>query len=439
MTTATGNASTPASSALYGRAQRVIPGGVNSPVRAMRSIGRDPIFISSGAGSRIKDVDGNSYIDWVCSWGPLILGHGNPQVLHAITRAAACGSSFGAPTEGEVVLAEEVAQRMPSVEMLRMTSSGTEASMSAIRLARAVTGREKLLKFAGAYHGHVDGLLAQAGSGVATQGIPGSPGVTEAAAATTITIPFNDESALQASFAQHEFAAVLFETVPANMGVVPAAGVAGGSQYLARLAAAARANGALLVADEVITGFRVARGGGQQLFGLDPDLTIMGKILGGGLPAAAYGGRRELMRRIAPAGDVYQAGTLSGNPLAVAAGLATLAQLDADAYARLAELTERLAVGLREAAASAGRQLVVQSVTGLLTPFFTSADEVRDSAGAGATDQLAYGAFCRGLLARGVYPPASQFEAWFPSLAHSERDIELTVEAAAEVLGALRP
>jgi glutamate-1-semialdehyde 2,1-aminomutase len=405
----------------------------------MAAIGRDPIFIESGHGSRIKDADGNSYIDWVCSWGPLILGHGNPQVLHAITRAAVSGSTFGAPTEGEVVLAEEVAERMPSVEMLRMTSSGTEASMSAIRLARAVTGREKLLKFAGAYHGHVDGLLAQAGSGVATQGIPGSPGVTAAATATTITIPWNDEAALEAAFTRHEFAAVLFETVPANMGVVPAAGPAGGSQYLAKLAAGARRNGALLVADEVITGFRVARGGGQQLLELDPDLTIMGKIVGGGLPAAAYGGAAELMRRIAPAGDVYQAGTLSGNPLAVAAGLATLAQLDAAAYVRLGELTERLALGLREAAASAGRQLRVQSVTGLLTPFFTGAEAVSDYAGAAATDQQAYGAFCRGLLARGVYPPASQFEAWFPSLAHSERDIELTVDAAAEVLQELRP
>lgn len=434
MTTATGNASTPASSALYGRAQRVIPGGVNSPVRAMRSIGRDPIFIASGSGSHIKDVDGNTYVDWVCSWGPLILGHGNPQVLHAITHAAALGSSFGAPTEGEVLLAEEISGRMPSVEMVRMTSSGTEASMSAIRLSRAVTGREKLLKFAGAYHGHVDGLLAQAGSGVATQGIPGSPGVTEAATATTITIPWNDEAALEAAFAQHEFAAVLFETVPANMGVVPAR-----PGYLASLAAATRRNGALLVADEVITGFRVAAGGGQQLLDLEPDLTIMGKIVGGGLPAAAYGGRRELMRRIAPAGDVYQAGTLSGNPLAVAAGLATLEQLDAGAYARLAELTERLAVGLREAAASAGRQMVVQSVTGLVTPFFTGAPAVEDYAGAAATDQEAYGAFCRGMISRGIYPPASQFEAWFPSLAHSERDIELTVQAAAEVLREIGP
>ncbi len=429
MTIATGNARTPASSALYRRAERVLPGGVNSPVRAMRSIGRDPIFIASGSGARIQDVDGNSYIDWVCSWGPLILGHCNPQVLDAIMQAAAHGSSFGAPTEGEVALAEEIAQRMPSVEMVRMTSSGTEASMSAIRLARAVTGREKLLKFAGAYHGHVDGLLVQAGSGVATQGIPGSPGVTAAATATTITIPWNDPVALEEALAAHEFAAILFETVPANMGVVPAK-----AGLLAGLAAGARRNGALLVADEVITGFRVARGGGQELLELEPDLTIMGKIVGGGVPAAAYGGRAELMRRIAPAGDVYQAGTLSGNPLAVAAGLATLAQLDEAAYLRLGELTQRLAVGLREAAASAGRHLLVQSVTGLVTPFFTEAETIDDYGGAAACDQEAYGAFCRGLLERGVYPPASQFEAWFPSLAHTERDVELTVEAVAEVL-----
>lgn len=431
MSTATGNVSTPASSALYGRAQRVIPGGVNSPVRAMRQIGRDPIFIASGSGARVTDVDGNVYIDWVCSWGPLILGHANPRVLQAINRAAALGSSFGAPTEGEVLIAELVAERMPAVEMLRMTSSGTEASMSAIRLARAVTGREALLKFQGAYHGHVDGLLVQAGSGLATQGIPASPGVPAAVAQATIAIPWNDEDALAAALDAHQFAAVLVEAVPANMGVVPAK-----PGYLARLGAAARQNGVLFVVDEVITGFRVAPGGAQELYGLEPDLTILGKVIGGGLPAAAYGGRRELMSQIAPAGEVYQAGTLSGNPLAVAAGLATLEQLDQAAYRRLAELTERLAVGLREAAASAGLKLRVQSATGLLTPFFTGV-EVTDYAGASACDQQSYAAFCRGLLARGVYPPASQFEAWFPSLAHSERDIELTVEAAGEVLAEL--
>jgi glutamate-1-semialdehyde 2,1-aminomutase len=395
------------SAELYARAKELIPGGVNSPVRAMRSIGRDPVFIASGQGA--------------------YLGHADAAVIASVTAAASRGTSYGAPTSGEVQLAAEIVERLPSVEMVRMTSSGTEASMSAIRLARAVTGREKLLKFAGAYHGHVDGLLAQAGSGVATQGIPGSPGVPAAATATTITIPWNDPEALSLALAAHEFAALMFETVPANMGVVPA--VPG---FLDRLARGARENGALLVADEVITGFRVARGGGQELLGLDPDLTVMGKIVGGGLPAAAYGGRRELMERIAPAGDVYQAGTLSGNPLAVAAGLATLAKLDAAAYARLAELTERLAAGLREAAAGAGRYLCVQRVTGLITPFFTDADQVSDYGGAAATDQQAYGAWCRALLARGIYPPASQFEAWFPSLAHTEADIDRTVDAAAD-------
>jgi glutamate-1-semialdehyde 2,1-aminomutase len=437
MSTGTGNASTRASERvtatgtsrsqqLYERALKLLPGGVNSPVRAMRSIGRDPIFIASGEGAYLQDVDGRQYIDYVCSWGPLILGHANPTVVEAITAAAARGSSYGAPTEAEVELAGEIVERLPSVEMLRMTSSGTEATMSAIRLARAVTGREKILKFAGAYHGHVDGLLAQAGSGVATQGIPGSPGVTQAATATTITIPWNDPEQLREAFAKHDFAAAIFEVVPANMGVVPAA-----PGFLETLATATRENGALLIADEVITGFRVARGGGQQLLSLQPDLTVMGKIVGGGLPAAAYGGRRQYMERIAPAGDVYQAGTLSGNPLAMAAGLATLAQLDDSAYRRLTGLTERLAAGLREAAASAGRELRVQSVPGLLTPFFT-ADAVTDYAGASATDQAAYGAWCRALLERGVYPPASQFEAWFPSLAHTGADIDRTIEAAAE-------
>jgi glutamate-1-semialdehyde 2,1-aminomutase len=420
-------ASSRRSEALYARALKLIPGGVNSPVRAMRSIGRDPLFIASGAGAHLTDEDGNEYIDWVCSWGPLILGHADPDVTAAVAAAAAGGTSYGAPTAGEVELAAQIVERLPSVEMVRMTSSGTEASMSAIRLARAVSGREKLLKFAGAYHGHVDGLLAQAGSGVATQGIPGSPGVPAAATATTITIPWNDLQALSQAFATHEFAAVLFETVPANMGVVPAL-----PGFLDELGRGARDNGALLIADEVITGFRVARGGGQQLLGLEPDLTVIGKIVGGGLPAAAYGGRRALMERIAPAGDVYQAGTLSGNPVAVAAGLATLAKLDAAAYARLAELTDRLAAGLREAAASAGRELCVQRATGLVTPFFTAADQVSDYEGAAASDQQAYGAWCRALLARGVYPPASQFEAWFPSLAHTPADIDRTVAAAAE-------
>jgi glutamate-1-semialdehyde 2,1-aminomutase len=417
------------SAELYPRALKVLPGGVNSPVRAMRSIGRDPVFVASGYGSHIRDVDNNDYVDWVCSWGPLILGHAQSEVIKAVTEAARKGTTYGAPTESEVQLAEEICARMASVEMVRMTSSGTEASMSAIRLARAVTGREKLLKFAGGYHGHVDGLLSQAGSGLATQGIPASPGVTEAAAAATITIPFNDFTALEQALEHHRFAAALVEPVPANMGVVPAA-----EGFLAALQSGIRANGGLLVVDEVITGFRVDPGGGQALTGLDPDLTIMGKIIGGGLPAAAYGGRREYMERIAPAGDVYQAGTLSGNPLAVAAGLATLAQLDAAAYARVNAVTERLAGGLAEAAADAGREeFSVQSVPGLVTPFFRAPVPV-NYAEAQQTDQAAYGAFCRELLARGVYPPPSQFEAWFPSTAHTDADVDRTVEAAAESL-----
>jgi glutamate-1-semialdehyde 2,1-aminomutase len=412
------------SAQLYDEALRVLPGGVNSPVRAMRAIGRDPIFIASGDGAEVVDVDGNRYVDWVCSWGPLILGHAPPAVLRAVTDAAAAGTSFGAPTEGEVRLAQEVVSRMASVEMLRMTSSGTEASMSAIRLARAVTGRERVLKFSGAYHGHVDGLLAQAGSGLATAGIPASPGVPESAAAATVVVPWNDMDALwQAT--ETELAAILVEPVPANMGVVPAA-----PGFLELLREAATQNGALLVFDEVITGFRVARGGAQDLFDVTPDLTIMGKIIGGGLPAAAYGGSRDLMEQIAPAGDVYQAGTLSGNPLAVAAARATLAGLDASAYERLGQTTEALACGMRTAAADADVAVQVQSLPGLMTVFFT-AEPVRNFADAQACDAGAFGAWCRGLLARGVYPPPSQFEAWFPSLAHDDSHLDRTLTAAA--------
>jgi glutamate-1-semialdehyde 2,1-aminomutase len=416
--------STTRSTELYRRALELLPGGVNSPVRAMRSIGRDPIFIARGEGATIVDVDGNEYVDWVCSWGPLILGHAHPAVIDAIVEAAMNGTTFGAPTKAEVTLAAEVAARIPSVQMLRMTSSGTEATMSALRLARAVTGRELVLKFAGAYHGHVDGLLAQAGSGLATQGIPASPGVPAAAAAATAIVPWNDTEAVIDATGRYELAAILTEPVPANMGVVPPA-----PGFLELLRERADHTGALLVFDEVISGFRVARGGAQERFGVQPDLVILGKIIGGGLPAAAYGGPPVLMERIAPAGDVYQAGTLSGNPLAVAAALATLALLDARAYERLSELTDALAAGLRTAAASAGVALQVASVPGLVTPFFRAAP-VRNYADAATCDLDAYGAFCRALLARGVYPPASQFEAWFPSLAHTEWHIERTVQAA---------
>ncbi len=414
------------SAALYERALKVLPGGVNSPVRAMGAIGRDPIFIASARGPVITDVDGNEYVDWVCSWGPLILGHGHPDVLVAVDAAVARGTTYGAPTEGEVVLAEAVAQRVPAVEMMRMTSSGTEAAMSAIRLARAVTGRSKVLKFAGAYHGHVDGLLAEAGSGLATQAIPSSPGVPEAATAATVIVPWNEPDAIWQAVGRDRFAAILVEAVPANMGVVPAQ-----NGFLALLREAADESGALLVFDEVITGFRVARGGAQERYGVLPDLTVMGKIIGGGLPAAAYGGSRELMEQIAPAGDVYQAGTLSGNPLAVAAALATLQRLDAAAYDRLADTTRALAEGLRDAADRAGCVVEVQTVPGLLTVFFTDRP-VTGYADATACDLDAYATWCRGLLARGVYPPASQFEAWFPSLAHDAEHIERTVAAAAE-------
>jgi glutamate-1-semialdehyde 2,1-aminomutase len=416
---------------LYERALKRLPGGVNSPVRAMRSIGRQPIFIASGAGARIRDVDGEEYVDYVCSWGPLILGHAYPSVIDAVTRAARDGTSFGAPTAGEVELAEQIADRMSSIEMVRMTSSGTEATMSALRLARAVTGRSRVLKFAGAYHGHVDGLLANAGSGLATQSIPASPGVPEVAAAQTVIAPFNDFAKLWELIEDPDLAAIIVEPIPANMGLVPPA-----DGFLELLREAADQNGALLVFDEVISGFRVARGGAQERYGVAPDLTVLGKIVGGGLPAAAYGGSVELMERIAPAGDVYQAGTLSGNPLAVAAGLATLAQLDEPAYARLGQTTELLATGMRGAAAAAGVEVQVQSLPGLMTVFFAT-EPVHDFVGAQSCDTEAYGAWCRELLSRGVYPPPSQFEAWFPSLAHSDGDIELTIEAAARAFQAV--
>ncbi|UGS39302.1 glutamate-1-semialdehyde 2,1-aminomutase [Capillimicrobium parvum] len=410
------------SAELYARALNVLPGGVNSPVRAMRAIGRDPLFVVRGEGAELVDADSNRYVDWVLSWGPLIHGHAHPDIVAGVTDAAQRGTSFGAPTAGEVELAEEVARRMPAVEMLRMTSSGTEASMSAIRLARAATGREKLLKFAGAYHGHVDGLLAEAGSGLATQGLPASPGVPAAAAASTIVVPWNDPDAVRAACAEHELAAILAEPMPANMGLVPPA-----EGFLDFLRNQATENGALLVFDEVISGFRVAAGGAQEATGVLPDLVVMGKIIGGGLPAAAYGGSRALMEHIAPAGDVYQAGTLSGNPVAVAAGLSTLALLDDAAYTRLAAITETLADGLRQAAGD--HPVQVQSTCGLVTIFF-SAHPVRDLAAAQACDLAAYGRWCQALLARGVYPPASQFEAWFPSLAHTDEHLERTVIAA---------
>jgi glutamate-1-semialdehyde 2,1-aminomutase len=394
----------------------------------MRSIGRDPLFIARGEGAEIFDVDGNGYIDYVCSWGPLIAGHAHPRVIAAVTAAAQRGTSFGAPTEGEIQLAAEVVERVPSAEMARMTSSGTEASMSAIRLARAATGRNPIVKFAGAYHGHVDGLLAEAGSGLATQGIPASPGVTKAQAADTLIVPWNDPDAVQKALDERPPAAIVCEPFPANMGLVPPA-----SGFLEFLRKAADAAGALLIFDEVISGFRVSRGGAQERTAITPDLTILGKVIGGGLPAAAYAGPRTFMEMIAPAGDVYQAGTLSGNPLAVAAGLATLELLDDSAYTQLERTTRALAQGLAAIGQDSSVPLKVTWAPGLLTLFFTDGDltnldDVR------ACDMDAHAAFCRGMLELGIYLPPSQYEAWFPSLAHTDEHVERTLEAARRAL-----
>ncbi len=418
------------SAELYRRALELLPGGVSSPVRAMRAIGRDPIFMARGEGGELEDVDGNRYVDWVCSWGPLIAGHCHPAVLAAIADASANGTSFGAPTVGEVELAAEIAARMEAVEMVRLTSSGTEASMTALRMARAATGRERVLKFAGAYHGHVDGLLAQAGSGLATHALPSSPGVPAALTAATVVVPWNDPAAVVAASEHYELAAILAEPIPANMGLVPA-----DAGFLELLRKQADITGAVLVLDEVISGFRVARGGAQQRTGVVGDLVVMGKIVGGGLPVGAVGGHRRLMETLAPAGDVYQAGTLSGNPLATAAGLATLGLLDDDAYRRLATTTQRLADGLVEAAA--GYPVWIESLPGLLTVFF-SEHPVRNLDDCQACDLEAHAAWSRCLLDHGVYLPPSQFEAWFPSLAHTEAQLELTVDAARQAFDSLK-
>lgn len=415
------------SAELFSRARRVLPGGVNSPVRAMRSIGRDPLFVERARGVDLIDVDGNRFVDWVCSWGPLIHGHAHPDILAAIHHAAAAGTTFGAPTTAEVEIAEEIASRVPSVAMLRMTSSGTEAAMSAIRLARAATGRDVVVKFAGHYHGHVDGLLADAGSGLATQGIPASAGVLASATAATVVVGWNDRDAVRAALEEHDVAALVCEPYPANMGLVPPE-----DGFLAFLREVTEEHGALLIFDEVISGFRVGPGGAQEREDVTPDITVMGKIVGGGLPAAAFGASRELMERLAPLGDVYQAGTLSGNPLAVAAGLTALRMLDDAAYLRLDETTTALAAGLREVAGD--RPVQVTSVTGLVTVFF-SATPVRTYADAKACDTEAYGRWCRGLLARGVYAPPSQFEALFVSLAHETEHVATTLEAAAAAFG----
>ncbi|HSS73233.1 MAG TPA: glutamate-1-semialdehyde 2,1-aminomutase [Gaiellaceae bacterium] len=411
-------------SALWQRALELIPGGVNSPVRAMRAVGLDePVFMRRGAGAEIEDVEGRRYVDWVMSWGPLIFGHADPDTLAAVAEAAADGTSFGAPTEREVELAAEIADAVPSVEKVRLVSSGTEASMSAIRLARGFTSRDRILKFAGCYHGHADALLASAGSGLATLGIPSSPGVPTGAAQDTIVCPYNDVDAAAAAVAEwgEGLACVIVEPVAGNMGVVPPE-----PGFLEVLRSLCDASGALLVFDEVITGFRVARGGAQERYGITPDLTILGKIVGGGLPLAAFGGRADVMDQLAPAGDVYQAGTLSGNPLAAAAGLSVLRRLrDPAVYERLEEMGARLEAGL----APYGR---VQRVGAMLTLFAQDEPVCRID---DVTGMERYAELFRHLLERGIYVAPSQYEAMFVSTAHGEAEVERTVEAVAGFFG----
>jgi glutamate-1-semialdehyde 2,1-aminomutase len=409
-------------SELYRRALDLIPGGVNSPVRAMRAVGLDePLFVRRGDGAYLEDVDGNHYVDWVMSWGPLLFGHADPHTLDAVRDVATHGTSFGASTEAEVELAAEIADAVPSVEKVRLVSSGTEAAMSAVRLARAFTSRDRILKFTGCYHGHVDALLASAGSGVATLGLPSSPGVPTAVTSHTIVCEFNDVDAAASTVAEYGegLAAIIVEPVAGNMGVVPPE-----PGFLEALRRLCDASGALLVFDEVITGFRVARGGAQELFGVSPDLTILGKIVGGGLPLAAFGGSAKIMDRLAPSGDVYQAGTLSGNPLATAAGLSVLRRLrDPDVYAQLEHRGARLEAGL----APYGR---VQRVGAMATLFMTD-DPVRNFDDAQRSDTERYGALFRHLLGRGIYLAPSQFEAIFLSLAHGDEEIDRTIEAVA--------
>ncbi len=418
---------TAASKRLFARARRRIPGGVNSPVRAFQAVGGTPRFLVRGRGCRVWDADGNAYIDYVGSWGPLILGHADPGVLRAARAAMANGTSFGAPTELEVRLAEAVAAAMPAVEMLRMVSSGTEATMSAIRLARAATGRDRILKFDGCYHGHADSLLVGAGSGVATLGIPGSPGVPKAMTELTVQAPYNDLAAAGEAIARwgRDLAAILVEPVAGNMGCVPP--VPG---FLEGLRALCDRSGALLVFDEVMTGFRVARGGAQALYGVRPDLTCLGKVVGGGFPAAAYGGRRDLMERVAPAGDVYQAGTLSGNPVAMAAGLATLDRIaKPGVYDRLGATAKALTDGLAEIAARRGVELTTAAVGGMFG-FFFHAGPVRSFEDAKKSHVPRFRRFFAAMLDRGVYLAPSAFEAGFVSLAHRAADVAATLDAA---------
>jgi glutamate-1-semialdehyde 2,1-aminomutase len=418
------------SRALFERARRLLPGGVDSPVRAFGSVGGEPFFVASARGCRLTDVDGNSYIDYVCSWGPLILGHAPPALIGALQAAAVFGTSYGAPSPTEVLLAEAVALRFPSIQKLRFTSSGTEAAMSAVRLARAATGRNRILKCDGCYHGHADSLLVKAGSGLATQGLADSAGVPPEVAALTTVVPYNDVGAVRAALDAHpgEYAALLVEPVAANMGLVLP-----GPGYLEDLRALTREAGVLLVFDEVITGFRVAPGGAQELYGVTPDITVLGKIIGGGLPVGAYGASRDLMGLVAPEGPMYQAGTLSGNPLAMTAGLCMLEALAPPGpYAALEAAGERLAAGLRAAAAAAGVAVSVAQLGSLLTVFFAEGP-IRNYDDARRADRDGFARFHRGMLARGIFLPPSQFEAWFLSTAHRPADLDATLSAAADV------
>jgi glutamate-1-semialdehyde 2,1-aminomutase len=415
---------------LFTQAQRILPGGVNSPVRAFKAVGATPIFVARASGARIEDVDGNVYIDYVMSWGPLIHGHAPKPLTKALAAAAARGTSFGAPSELETRLAQRVALLMPSIERVRFVSAGTEAAMSAIRVARAATKRDRIVKFEGCYHGHADPFLVQAGSGATTLGVPTSPGVAASAAADTLLATYNDLDSVErvVSANRGQIAAIIVEPIAGNMGVVPPR-----DGFLAGLREICDREGMLLVFDEVISGFRAAAGGAQQVYKVRPDLTCLGKIIGGGLPVGAYGGRAELMALVAPAGPVYQAGTLSGNPLAMTAGLWSLSELSPGLYRHLAKLGARLAAGLADAARDAGIAMQVNAFGSLLTPFFTT-ETVRDYRTALTSNTDQYARFFRGMLDRGIYPPPSQFEAWFLSGAHTERDVAKTLSAAREVL-----
>ena len=422
------------SEALFAQAQKYIPGGVNSPVRSFRAVGGTPPFLAKGAGSRVWDVDGNEYIDYLGSWGPLVLGHSHPAVVEAVKKAAEGGTSFGAPVAQEVELAQMICEALPSVESVRLVSSGTEACMSAIRLARAHTGRDKLIKFAGCYHGHADGLLVKAGSGALTHGIPTSAGVPASYASETLVADYNDLSSVEALFGQYPngIAAVIVEPVAGNMGVVlPADG------FLAGLRSLTTKNGALLIFDEVITGFRISYNGAQGLFGISPDITCLGKIIGGGLPVGAYGSSREIMEQVAPLGPMYQAGTLSGNPLAVAAGVAALTELKKPGvYQQLETMGQRLADGLTKVFNQAKIPGTVNRIGSMLTGFF-SAGPVESLDQVEQADTAAYGRYFHAMLERGVYLAPSQFEAGFVSLAHTDADIDQTITVAKEALASL--